>query len=81
VETLQISSIILEAMIIIIALTIALGKKKLYGLGFALTFAIYVYYDLAKFLEWQTLPSLLPILFFIATLSAMLSMIGLLRKS
>jgi len=80
-EILQISSIVLEAIIVLVALMIAFGKKKMYGLGFALTFAIYVYYDLAKLMEWQTLPSLLPILFFIATLSAMLSMVGLLRKS
>lgn len=79
-ETLQTISIVLESIIVIVALMIALKKKQLYGYGFALTFAIYVYYDYAKLAGSAVSATTLSILFFIATLSAALSVICLYRK-
>jgi hypothetical protein len=47
------------------------AKKKAFAYGFALTFAIYVFYDLAK-LGPLDIPSIvLYPLFFVATLSAL----------
>jgi hypothetical protein len=45
---LHLFSIFLEAVIVVIALLLAVHKKRLYGYGFALTFGIYVVYDLAN---------------------------------
>lgn len=71
-QYLQIASIAIEAMIAIIALVGAI-KGRHYLLGFTLTFGIYVYYDLARLFSWQTAENLLSIIFFIATLSALVS--------
>ena len=79
-EILQPVSIILEAIIVIVAIAIAVRKKKCYGCGFALTFAIYVYYDSAKYFGWGALSAWLYPLFFVATVSALFSMISLYKK-
>jgi hypothetical protein len=69
-EVLQLISIILEAIIVLIGIAIALAKKAALGWGFALTFGIYVFYDLAQYMHWQTDQTVLRGLFFFATLSA-----------
>lgn len=74
-------SIFFELVIVIISLMIAVKKKKIYGYGFALTFAIYVFYDSANLFSLGISDSLLYPLFFIATLSALLSMWMLYKES
>lgn len=69
-EILHLFSIIIEAIIVLIAITMALAKKHSFGWGFALTFGIYVFYDLVQYLNWQTDQNILRGLFFVATVSA-----------
>jgi hypothetical protein len=76
---LQSLSIILEALIVLVSLGIATRKGKLYGWGLALTFAIYVYYDAAKLYGWESSASTLAWAFFIATISALLSVLAIYR--
>ncbi len=65
-------SIILEATITaIVVLAARDGRPYMYGL--ALTFAVYVLYDLARFMKWDVEGPLLSGLFLIATLSALAS--------
>jgi len=63
-------SISLEAVIVIISLLAAIIKKKYYCYGFALTFAIYVFYDLINLKNVDMSETVLSF-FFIATLSAL----------
>lgn len=70
----QVISIILEAIIAILAVFIAINKKKVYGFGFALTFLIYVFYDSISLFGLSVNNVLMGWLFFIATLSAGISM-------
>ncbi|MGV8151598.1 MAG: hypothetical protein ACP5OG_00820 [Candidatus Nanoarchaeia archaeon] len=68
-EILQSFSIAIELMIAILGLSILIKKKKIYGIGIFLTFAIYVFYDYSK-LNGADVPSdILYALFFIASLS------------
>ncbi|MFH1284472.1 MAG: hypothetical protein ABIH78_02675 [Candidatus Peregrinibacteria bacterium] len=78
-QTLQIVSIVIEGLIAVIALACAF-KKQPYMLGFTITFGIYVYYDLAKLYSWPTSPTILPIIFFIATLAALFSIVAIYRR-
>jgi hypothetical protein len=76
---LHLFSIFLEAVIVVIALLLAVHKKRLYGYGFALTFGIYVVYDLANQFHHAISSDVLIIIFFIATLSALFSLWQLYR--
>lgn len=73
-------SIIIEIIIAAIALVVAY-RGHTYMIGFAITFGIYVYYDLARYYAWEVSESLLSGVFFIATLAALVSMMGILKKS
>ncbi len=66
---LQPVSIFIEAVICIIALGISLVKKKIYGWFIALTFGIYVVYDIVAFMDTSLSSSMVAIIFLIATLS------------
>jgi hypothetical protein len=77
---LQIISIFLEFVIVILSLSLGLQKKKNYGYFFALTFGIYVIYDLAKDLNYAVDPFILQVLFFIATASALYAIWGLYNR-
>ncbi|MBU4407067.1 MAG: hypothetical protein KKB24_05720 [Candidatus Altiarchaeota archaeon] len=79
-DILQLVSISLEAIIVIIALMIAVSKKRVYGYGFALTFGIYVFYDLARLFSFEVNEMLLYTIFFVATVSALVSMLKLYRE-
>jgi len=70
---LQLVSISLEFVIVIISLMIAVSKKKAYGYGLALTFGIYVFYDLTRLFSLGIDEMLLYAVFFIATVSALVS--------
>lgn len=70
-ENLQYVSILIEIIIAIIGLMIVFLKKKNYGWGIFLTFAIYVFYDLAKLVSYSINLDILYEIFFIASLSAL----------
>ncbi|MDD5649917.1 MAG: hypothetical protein PHF86_05770 [Candidatus Nanoarchaeia archaeon] len=67
----QLIAVFIELIIVILSLIIAVKKKKVYGYGFAITFAIYVFYDSVSLFLIEIPEMLLSILFFIATLSAL----------
>jgi len=56
---------------------IVIKKKKMYGLGIFTTFFIYVFYDLSKLIGLNISSLVLYILFFIATVSALIAVIGI----
>jgi len=72
-EYLQYISIIIEAFVAILGAMIFFQKKKKYGIGIFTTFAIYVFYDLAKQVSMSINANVLYLLFFIATLSALIA--------
>lgn len=72
-ENLQYFSILIEAVVSLLGLVVFVKKKKSYGLGVFLTFGIYVFYDLAKQMNLNVSANSLYILFFIASLSMLLS--------
>ncbi|HPX72320.1 MAG TPA: hypothetical protein PLV96_01980 [Methanoregulaceae archaeon] len=67
--SLQPVSISIEVVICIIAIRIGLVKKKIYGWFIALTFGIYVVYNIVKYLDASFSPNVVSIIFLIATLS------------
>lgn len=77
---LPVLSILLELLIAGLALLAAFRGRASMA-GFALTFGIYVYYDLARLYSWTVSESLLSIVFLIATLAALVSMLGILKTS
>jgi hypothetical protein len=70
-------SILIEATIALLGLKIVLKKKKAYGWGIFLTFGIYVFYDLAKLFSLNISPDLLYLFFFVATVSALSTVLRL----
>lgn len=73
-------SIVIEIVIAALALVLAYrGQTTM--IGFAITFGIYVYYDLARYYSWEVSESLLSGVFLIATLAALVSMIGILKNT
>lgn len=74
---LQYTSICIEVLIAVIAMIIFLKKKKNYGLGFFITFGIYVFYDLSRLVNLGISELILQILFFIASISALYSIWGI----
>ena len=78
-DQMLIAAIIVECAVAIIAILGALqGRPHLYG--FALTFAIYVVYDLGRLLHWNVGEGILSVLFLIASLSALYAVWGLYRE-
>ncbi len=78
-EIIPLISITLEAIIAIIALFSAL-KGRTYMAGFAITFGIYVYYDLARHYTWETSEGVLQSMFLIATIAAFVSIINIFKN-
>jgi hypothetical protein len=68
---LSIISIFLEFVIVLLFLAIGFERKKRFGFFFALTFGIYVVYDLMKTTSFPIDQTFLQVLFFIATISAL----------
>jgi len=79
-DYLQPISIALESVVTLLALLSAV-KGRSYLFGFAVTFGIYVYYDLARYFTWPTSESVLSGMFFVATLTALYSMWILYKRS
>ena len=69
-------SIILEAIVVIVAILVA-RQGRLYMYGLAFTFGAYVFYDLARYLHWGVEGPLLSGLFLIASASALVAVWGL----
>lgn len=80
-ENINFISIILEAVVVIFGLMIAIKKRRGYGEGLALTFLIYVFYDLARLLGWQINDTFLSISFLVANISAVISIYSIYRDS
>lgn len=72
-ETINLLSVVLEAVVVAFGLMIALKKKQAYGWGIALTFLIYVFYDLARMQNWQVSSLIMSVSFLVATISAVLA--------
>ncbi len=69
-------SILLEACVAVIAVLAAQkGRPYLYGLAF--TFAAYVLYDFVRFMQWTVEGPLLSGLFLLATVTALVAVLGL----
>ena len=68
-NALQTISILLELMVVALGIMLVIGKKKMYGWCIALTFILYIFYDLANLLSLHITQDSLDILFFMATLS------------
>jgi hypothetical protein len=64
-------SVLLEIIVVALGILIALGKKKKYGWFIALTYVLYVIYDLANFWSLNISKDLLYIIFLVATLSVL----------
>jgi hypothetical protein len=76
-EILQDIAIGIEVVIAGVALLIALIRKKSYGWLLALTFILYVAFDLARSLEVELFVGFANMIFLIATLSALFALIGI----
>jgi hypothetical protein len=66
---LQLISIFLEIVVATLGVLLAVSKKKMYGWFIALTFVIYVFYDLANLFTLNVSQDLLYTFFLLATLS------------
>lgn len=66
---LQPVSILIEAIICATGIGIAVQKNKIYGWFIALTFGIYVVYDLVAFADIPVSPTLVAFIFLVATVS------------
>jgi NOL1/NOP2/fmu family ribosome biogenesis protein len=66
---LHLLSILLEAVVAALGIMLATNKKKIYGWCIALTFVLYVVYDLANLLALNISQDTLYMIFFVATLS------------
>ena len=74
-----IAAIVVECAVAVVAVLGALeGRPHLYG--FALTFAIYVLYDLGRLLHWNVGEGILSVLFLVASLSALVAVWGLYKE-
>lgn len=78
-QILQIASIAIEGLVALIsAISAFRGRSYMYGLAF--TFAIYVFYDLAKLYKWGIPGTALSVIFLIATLTALASVWRISRR-
>jgi hypothetical protein len=68
-NALQLVSILLEVFVVALGMMLVVGKKKMYGWCIALTFVLYIFYDLVNLLSFHISQDLRVILFFIATIS------------
>ena len=66
---LHLLSILLEAVVALLGIMLAIGKKKMYGWCIALTFVLYVVYDLTNLMALNISQDTLYMIFFVATLS------------
>ena len=79
-DYLQPISIALESVVTLLALLSAM-KGRSYLFGFAVTFGIYVYYDLSRYFAWSTSEDTLYAMFLVATLTALYSIWNVYKRS
>lgn len=79
IEMLHWASIVLEAVIALLGIKLV-SQQKSYGWGIFITFTIYVFYDISKYLSLDISPNLLYIFFFVASISAFLAVWNLVKK-
>ncbi|HOO77337.1 MAG TPA: hypothetical protein PLI51_02715 [bacterium] len=65
----QIVSIGFEVLVALLGLSLLVHKKKTWGAGLTLTFAVYVFYDLSHLFSFSVSQDFLRICFFVASLS------------
>ena len=70
-----------EVMAAILGLMIAIRNKKDFGWGIALTFSIYVFYDIVRFLALRVSEVLIGSLFFIASIAILWSVWRIYQES
>jgi hypothetical protein len=68
-ESIQLIATLAEVAIAVIALLIAWKKKKMYGGFIAITFALFVIFDIDRILSLNIAPDLHAVIFFLACLS------------
>ena len=68
-KLLPVLSIALELMVAAMGLKLALIARKGWGWALALTYALYVFYDLTRLLSWDVPERVLQAVFFVASLS------------
>ncbi len=73
-------SIMLEVVIMVLGIILATLKRKFYGWLIALAFLFYVFYDMVYFLNLKVSPSILHVVFFIATISILITVVWLFKK-
>ena len=78
---LQVVSIGVEVVVAVVGVLIAVNRRRTYGWGIALTFAIYVIYDVCRLLALHISEQILYPLFFIASLSILIAVLMIYRKS
>ncbi len=66
---LHLLSILLEVVVAALGMMLAIRRKKMYGWCIAVTFVLYVIYDLANLLALNISEDTLYMIFFVATLS------------
>jgi len=79
-ENINYISIVLEAVVVILALMTAIKKKAAYGWGLAFTFLVYVFYDLARIQGWEISTSVMILSFLAATISAVIAIYLIYKK-
>lgn len=68
-DILPMISILLEIVVAALGVALAVSRKKVYGWFIALTFVLYVFYDLANLIPLNISRDLLYPIFFVATVS------------
>jgi len=73
-------SLLIEVVVVILALMLAVSRRKSYGYLIALTFAIYVFYDATRFLAVSVNQDLASLLFLIASVSILFAVWGIYKQ-
>ena len=68
-ESVQLAATVVEAVIAVLALLIAAQKKKMYGGFIAITFALFVIFDIDRIFSLNLFPDLHAGIFLVACLS------------
>ena len=74
-DTIQLLSIVIEAVIVFILLYAAIKRQKVCAWGMALTFFIYVFYDSVKLFNLNVPEGVVVPAFFVASVSALWAVI------
>ena len=78
-DALQLLSVLIEAIIVVTAIAIAVRKGKTYGWFIALTFALFVFFDLARIFT-LAVPNLIHSIVFLVACVSMLYTVWLIYK-